>query len=178
MILQRETQGGRRWGMLSIAALALVFFAIPPARGQAQPATGAMRPVQVSVRDVETEGQLIRVPVNKSVLVDFSVPVREVRLAKPEFAEVSAITPTQILLSGKSFGTTQMIVWVDSDDQQIFDVAVDLDLDRLMASFRTTVPRAQVRAEALLDAVVLTGRVPDARSAEHIMAIAGLFSRG
>ena len=162
--------------MLSIAALALVFFAIPPARGQAQPATGAMRPVQVSVRDVETEGQLIRVPVNKSVLVDFSVPVREVRLAKPEFAEVSAITPTQILLSGKSFGTTQMIVWVDSDDQQIFDVAVDLDLDRLMASFRTTVPRAQVRAEALLDAVVLTGRVPDARSAEHIMAIAGLFS--
>ncbi|MBU0617418.1 MAG: pilus assembly protein N-terminal domain-containing protein, partial [Planctomycetes bacterium] len=110
MILQRETQGGRRWGMLPIAALAVVFFAILPARGQAQPATGAMRPVQVSVQEVETEGQLIRVPVNKSVLVDFSVPVREVRLAKPEFAEVSAITPTQILLTGKSFGTTQMIV--------------------------------------------------------------------
>jgi pilus assembly protein CpaC len=147
-----------------------------PVRALAQPAPPATPEVKISVRDVAAEGQLIRLPVNKSVLVDFSVPVREVRLAKPEFAEVTAISPKQILVTGKSFGVTQMIVWVNEGEQRVFDVAVDLELERLMASVRTAVPRAQVKAHALLDAVVLTGRVPDATAAERIMQIAGVFS--
>lgn len=146
------------------------------AHAQTAPAIPVAGDVQISVRDVATQGQLIRVPVNKSVLVDFSVPVREVRLAKPEFAEVNAISPRQILVTGKSFGTTQIIVWIEGDDQRVFDVAVDLELERLMASIRTTAPRAQVKAHALLDAVVLTGRVPDATSAERIIEVAGVFS--
>jgi len=153
-----------------------MLFAGPLGRAQDQPASKAVPEVKISVRDVATEGQLIRVPVNKSVLVDFSVPVREVRLAKPEFAEVTAVSPQQILVTGKSFGTTQMIIWIDGDDQRVFDVAVDLELERLMASVRTAVPRARVKAHALLDAVVLTGRVPDAASAERVMEIAKVFS--
>lgn len=145
------------------------------AGAQVEPAAGPPQ-VEISVRDVESEGQLIRVPVNKSVLVDFSVPVREVRLAKPEFAEVTAISPRQILVTGKAFGTTQMIVWVDGDEQRVFDVAVDLELERLLASVRSAVPRAQVSAHALLDAVVLTGRVPDAEAAERVVEVASVFS--
>jgi len=132
--------------------------------------------IKVNVRDVESQGQLIRVPVNKSVLVDFSVPVREARVAKPEFAEITAIAPQQLLLTGKSFGTTQLIVWFDESRQRVFDVAVDLELERLLASIRTAAPRAQVKAHALLDSVVLTGAVPDTESAERIMQIANVFS--
>ena len=176
MTVQQETQWRRRLGMLPAAALGAALVLSLPAYSQDQPGAASAQPIRISVTDVEAEGELIRVPMNKSVLVDFSVPVREVRLAKPEFAEVSAITPTQVLLSGKAFGTTQMIVWVDGGDQQVFDVAVDLDLQRLMISIRSAVPRAQVRAEALLGAVVLTGRVPNAESAERIMSIAGVYS--
>jgi pilus assembly protein CpaC len=153
----------------------------PPAvRGTqdvARPPASAGPDVKISVRDMAGEGQLIRVPVNKSVLVDFSAPIREVRLAKPEFADVNAVSPTQIIVNGKSFGTTQMIVTFDGNAQRLFDVAVDLELDRLVASMRTAIPRAKVRAHALLDAVVLTGEVPDADSAERIMQIAGIFSK-
>lgn len=162
------------------AVLALLAVtAVPRAAAQAGAAhgvSGVTTPVKITVRNVSTEGQLIRVPVNKSVLVDFSVPVREVRLAKPEFAEVNAISPQQILVTGKSFGTTQMIVWIDGNTQRVFDVAVDLELDRLKASIRTAVPRSRVKVHALLDAVVLTGRVPDAESAARVMEIAKVFS--
>jgi pilus assembly protein CpaC len=137
---------------------------------------GEPEAVEISVRSVETEGQLIRVPVNKSVVVDFSEPVREVRVAKPEFAEVTALSPTQILVTGKSFGTTQLIARLDGDAKRVFDLAVDIELDRLMASVRSAVPRARVRAYALLDAVVLAGEVPDAESADQVMQIAGVFS--
>lgn len=162
---------------LSCATVGAALLCAGFAHAQVQPVDVSPAGVTISVRDVATEGQLIRVPVNKSVLVDFSVPVREVRLAKPEFAEVNAISPRQILVTGKSFGTTQMIVWVDGDDQRVFDVAVDLELERLVASIRTAVPRARVKAHALLDAVVLTGRVPDTASGERVMEIAGVFSQ-
>ncbi len=132
--------------------------------------------IRVTVRDVQTQGQLIRVPVNKSVVVEFSEPIREVRLAKPDFATVTAITPTQILVTGQAFGTTQLIAFSAGDTQQVFDLAIDLELDRLLASIRTAVPRADVKAHALLDSIVLTGRVPNPDSAERILEVAKVFS--
>jgi pilus assembly protein CpaC len=159
------------------ALLALAACVISPV--QAQPAaSGTDQPhgVEFTVSKVSGEQQLIRVPANKAVLVDFNVPLREVRLAKPEIAEVTATSPKQILVTGKAFGTTQLIVWLNDTERRVFDVAVDLELDRLLASIRAAVPRAKVGAHALLDAVVLTGTVPDAASAQRIMEIASVYS--
>jgi len=161
----------QRWSWLGALAVSLPGpLTAAAAQGQA-PAEG----VRITVRDTQAQGQLIRVPVNKSVIVDFSQPVREVRVAKPEFAEVAAISPQQIILTGKAFGTTQLIAWV-GDTQRVFDVAVDLELDRMLASLRTAVPRGKIQAHALLDSVVLTGTVPDAQAAEQVVQIASVFS--
>lgn len=146
-------------------------------KGQTVTAPGASgSQVRIAVRDVNTEGQLIRVPVNKSVLVDLSIPAREVRLAKPEFAEVNFLGPTQLIVTGKSFGTTQLILTFGDRDQRVFDIAVDLELERLIASIRTAVPRAKVKAHALMDSVVLTGDVPDTEAAERILQVSQIFS--
>ena len=168
---QLRRRGGSKlpWTVGAILALAA------PVVGQTAE-TEVTGGLGITVRNVETQGKLIRVPVNKSVLVDFSEPVREVRVAKPEFADVTAISPQQILITGRSFGTTQLIAWVSDTRQAVFDIAVDVELDRLLASIRTAIPRARVNAHALLDAVVLTGDVPDADSAQRILEIANVFS--
>jgi pilus assembly protein CpaC len=132
--------------------------------------------VRISVRPAPTQSQTIMVPANRGVLVDFSVPIREVRVANPGIADVAATAPHQILVTGKSFGTTQLVVLVDGGQQQTFTIAVDVDFERLEASIRTLVPRAQVKASALMDAIVLTGTVPDAESAERIVQIANIYS--
>lgn len=141
----------------------------------AAPGTAAFD-IKFNVRDVATEGQLVRVPVNKSVLLDFNTPVTRVQLAKPEFAGVTAISPKQLLVTGKAFGTTQLIVWFNEHEQRVLDLAVDIELERLVASIRQAVPRARVKAYALLDAVVLSGEVPNTDAAERVMQIAGVFS--
>lgn len=132
--------------------------------------------VQITVTLASTRGPLISVPMNQGVLVDFSVPVREVRLANPEIADVAVTAPQQILIDGKSFGTTQLVVQVDGGVQKVFTVSVDLDLERLQASIRANVPRAKVEASALLDSVVLRGTVPDTESAERILQIAAIYT--
>lgn len=132
--------------------------------------------LEVKVSDAASAGRLIKVPVNKSILLDFNQPVKEVRVAKPEIASVTASSPRQLVVTGTSFGVTQLIVWVDDKNQQIFDVACDIELDRLQASIASAVPRARVKANAVLDSVVLTGEVPDAESATRIEQIASVYS--
>lgn len=142
----------------------------------AQDTAPAPDPLSFKISDAEQAGRLINVPVNKSRVIDFGIPVREVRIINDKIATVRATSPKQLVVSGKSFGVTQMIVWVDEEHQHVFDIAVDLELERLQASIRSVVPRARVKAYGVLDAVVLTGRVPDAASAERIMQIANIYS--
>ncbi len=121
-------------------------------------------------------GQLITVPVNQGVLVDFSVPLKEIRVANGTVAEATATAPTQLLISGKSFGTTQLIAWTEGGQQHVFTIACDLELDRLQASIRTVAPRAGVRATGVLNSVLLTGTAPDTETAEKIAQIAQIYS--
>jgi pilus assembly protein CpaC len=142
----------------------------------AQPASVG-EPVDFTVTQLPHSGKLINVAVNKGVLVDFNVPLREVRIANPDIADVSPTGPKQILINGKSFGATQLVAWLDGDEQRIFDVAVDLDMERLQASIRSAAPYAQVRAASVLDTVVLTGTVPDSESAQKLSEIAEIYSK-
>ncbi len=132
--------------------------------------------VQIKVTRAPVQRQLISVPMNQGALVDFNVPIREVRVTNAEIADVAVTSPKQILVQGKSFGTTQLIAVVDGGVQRIFTIAVDLDLERLQASITENVPRSKVKAAGMLDTVVLTGYVPDAESAERIMQIANIYS--
>lgn len=164
---------------IAAAAIGCAFALTAAAQQPTQPAAASIPPdgVQIKISDVTNADRQIRVPVNKAILVDFNVPVREVRITKPEVAEVTAISPRQILITGKSFGASQLITWMNETEQRVFDVAVDLELDRLAASIRLAAPRAQVKAYSVMDSVVLTGSVPDSDSAKRIMDIAGIYSK-
>jgi len=157
--------------LVAAGLTALAAAGAPPAAQEA--ATPA---VEFKVTELPRTGQLINVAVNKGVLVDFSVPLREVRLANPDIADVAVTASNQLLITGKAFGTTQLVAWLDGDRQHVFDVAVDLDLERLQASIRSSVPRARVQANSVLDTVVLSGTVPDTESAQRIAEIAAIYS--
>lgn len=180
---QRHTIAGvGRMSRLRITSTvgAVMFLWLAPL-GQAQDATLAsstepVDDVQIKVTRTNVRGPMITVPVNQGVLVDFNLPVREVRIANPEIADVSATSPKQILINGRSFGTTQLMTTLNGGQQRVFTVAVDLDLERLQASIRRMVPRAQIEVSPLMDAVVLRGTVSDAESAERIMQIAQIYS--
>ena len=51
------------------------------------------------------------VAVDKSVLVDVARPVQRIAVGLGEFAEATAISPSEILVNGKAPGETSLIVW-------------------------------------------------------------------
>lgn len=148
--------------------------AAPPPSGPAQHIRASG--IEFTVSHAPRADQQIMVPVNKGVLLDFNLPIREVRVANPEIAEVQATAPKQVLVNGKSFGTTQLVIWTEGDAQRIFDIAVELDLERLRASIKGVAPYSDVAANAVLDTVVLTGSVPDVDAAQRIMQVANVYS--
>jgi len=67
-----------------------------------------------NVTDAALNGARLTVHVGQSEILDFIQPIKRVAISNPEIADVTVITPTQILVDGKSAGVTTLVVWSES----------------------------------------------------------------
>jgi pilus assembly protein CpaC len=56
----------------------------------------------------------LTVHVGQSEILDFKQPIKRVAISNPEIADATVISPTQILVDGKSAGVTTLVVWSES----------------------------------------------------------------
>ncbi len=77
-----------------------------------------------SLLSAQTEGQRLKLSAGHSQVIQFTNPVGRVSIANPEIADATVTTPTQILLNGKSPGSTSLVVWDEEDRFTSFDVIV------------------------------------------------------
>jgi pilus assembly protein CpaC len=69
----------------------------------------------------------MEVIIGKSQVITFTQNIKRVSLTDPSIADVMVASPRQILVNGKSAGTTSLVVW-DSDDRPTFyDLVVHTD---------------------------------------------------
>jgi pilus assembly protein CpaC len=120
--------------------------------------------------------QVVKVSIGQTISLDFSTPVKRTAVANDKVASVSVLSPKALLITGKTFGFTQLMIWDDSGNQMLYDIRVDVDMTRLEATIRDAAPRARVKVTTLLDSVILSGVVPDAPTAERIVDLAKIFA--
>ncbi len=69
----------------------------------------------------------MEVIIGKSQVITFTQNIKRVSLTDPNIADVMVASPRQLLVNGKSAGTTSLVVW-DSDDRPTFyDLVVHTD---------------------------------------------------
>lgn len=119
------------------------------------------------------------VVVGGSVLVDCAKPVRRVALGLGDFAEATAISPTEILINGKAVGETNLILWEKGGNRQFFNVKVRPSAiasnDRVEAirrEFITQFPGQTLKISSENGAVFLSGTVRDLDSSKRAVQIA------
>ncbi|HWE00865.1 MAG TPA: pilus assembly protein N-terminal domain-containing protein [Tepidisphaeraceae bacterium] len=117
----------------------------------------------------------ITLMMNKSVVLTTKVPYKRVSIAQPDVADVNLVGPSEVLLTAKRPGTTQLILWDDQDRSQIVDVLVNFDLRALETQIKTMFPKAAIRAESANGAIILRGHVPDLHTAQQAVAIAAPY---
>ena len=158
----------------SVSALTLVFCAEAASLAQAPP-PGA-QPAASNTQDSTND---LSLAVGKSVVLDLARPVTRIVVGLGDYAMAQAVSPTQILLSGKAPGETSLIIWDQSGGRQFFNVSVrpsnfasnDM-LDGVRRELRAELPGQNVRVSQDNGVIFLRGTVSNLNSSERAVSIA------
>ncbi len=116
----------------------------------------------------------LTIGVSKSFVLDHATPIRRISIANGDIAEAVAVSPTEILLNGKSPGDTSLVIWDSRGNRSNFDVHVSADASKLQAVrdelSKEVGPDISLTVEG--GNVFLRGTVKDATSADRAFSIA------
>jgi pilus assembly protein CpaC len=121
----------------------------------------------------------LSVTVGMSVLVDTTKPIERVAVGLGDYAEATAITPTEILVNGKATGETTMIIWERGGTRQFISITVRPvtvlakdRLDTIRGELETELPGQPLKVSADGATIFLRGTVNDLGSSDRAVQIA------
>ncbi|HKU51789.1 MAG TPA: pilus assembly protein N-terminal domain-containing protein, partial [Nitrospira sp.] len=89
----------------------------------------------------QREVQRLELTVGKSKVLDLPVAIKRASLANPEVADTVVLSPTQIYLTGKATGVTNLTLWNESGKMMgMYDVMIMPDLTRLKENLHKALP--------------------------------------
>ncbi|MEK6643210.1 MAG: type II and III secretion system protein family protein [Planctomycetota bacterium] len=132
------------------------------------------------IESIQSRGQIsdqLVVARNSSAVINLKNKVDGVEIADPTIADVLITSPTRVIVTGKAFGTTQLVLRVGTTQRSIA-VAVELDLRVLQSFIKSIAPTADVLLRSVNGTVILMGSAPDAETSERIAELATLAQGG
>ncbi|HXW99587.1 MAG TPA: pilus assembly protein N-terminal domain-containing protein, partial [Candidatus Acidoferrales bacterium] len=70
----------------------------------------------------------LRVMVGKSLLINTTEQLKRISITDPAIATAQVVTPTQILVHGKTPGEVSLLIWDELERSRSFDLRVDVDV--------------------------------------------------
>ena len=122
----------------------------------------------------------LNVGIGQSVIVDTLRPVKRIAVGLGDYAEASAISPTEVLINGKAAGETSIILWDVNGTRQFIHLivlsgaaAVADPLDSVRRELRTELPDEPLTVSGANGSIFLRGTVNDLASSDRAAQIAG-----
>lgn len=124
------------------------------------------------------EPQQVSLVVGKSTVVDMPMAIKRASLADPQVADAIVLSPRQIYVTGKGYGTTNLTLW-GKDDQiiAVFDLDVGIDLVRLTNHLKELLPdETNVHLKGTHDHVTISGTVSNEGRLNQVLAVAEAYA--
>ena len=118
----------------------------------------------------------LRVMVGKSLLINTTEHLRRISITDPNIAFAQVITPTQILVHGKTPGEVSLLIWDELERSRSFDLRVDVDVSACAEEERRVFPDEQITVTPSRAAVVLSGHVSTEDVAKRAGELATAYS--
>jgi pilus assembly protein CpaC len=148
-----------------------LLIAVPTVVGQQAPVAPAPAASQTGqVQEVEAP-QTLHLLVGRSLVITSPTRIRRVSVADPNIAEALVISPTQILVNGKTPGGVSLLLWDEAGQSQAFEVSVDIDILGLSQKIQEVFPAEDVHIDTSRDVVILTGKISSAAVADKILEV-------
>lgn len=102
---------------------------------------------------------------NQSFLLDSTLDIRRVSIGKPEIADVTVVTPKQLMVTGKAPGETTLIYWTAAGVPTSVDVNVWVE-NGARKSLEAIVPGEKFEMSGTPETMILTGSL-SSETAQH-----------
>jgi pilus assembly protein CpaC len=169
------------------ASLLAVAFSVPASSAILQQAdTPAQSPTQapsntqtttLPAQSQQPQGSApLRVMVGKSLLINTTERLKRVSVTDPTIAYPQVITPTQILVHGKTPGEVSLLIWDELERSRSFDLRVDVDISACADEERRVFPDEQITVTPSRAAVVLSGHVSTEDVSKRAGELASAYS--
>src|SRR5512134_249235 len=118
----------------------------------------------------------LHLALNQSFLLDTSLKIKRVSVGKPEIADVTVVTPKQLLVTAKSPGTTTLIYWSEQGLPTSMDVNVEKE-SGVQADLQRIAPGEKFHISGPPDAMILSGKVSTDTAQQRIVDAAKAYSK-
>src|SRR4051794_10193363 len=166
-------------------AIVLVLLALAPAwaemQQQSDPSTQPQNtapPTQTTtLPNSQSQGAApLRVMVGKSLLINTTERLKRISVTDPSVAFATVITPTQILVHGRTPGEVSLLIWDELERSRSFDLRVDVDVSACAEEERRVFPDEQISVTPSRAAIVLSGHVSTEDVAKRAGELASAYS--
>jgi pilus assembly protein CpaC len=134
-------------------------------------------PIQLRIdREVGASREL-SLEAGQNRLLVLSEEIGRISVADPNVADLKVVTPTQILLTAKGVGSTDLTLWNRANQPIVIALQVGKNLDGLRRQLKDLFPNEKVSVSAAGELVVLSGQVSDIRMPERMAQVARLHAK-
>ncbi len=164
------------WGPAGLAQAPVITKGNTTARGVMPMMPMAAAPS--SAADFSTVGPAMELTIGKSTLMRVPSAVERISVGNPNIADITLISPTEVYLLGKNYGSTNLVVWRKGGAPTAVDVNVSIDIGRMDKKLRELMPEEKgISVHAAADSIILSGVVSSAVKARFAEDIAQAFVR-
>jgi len=118
----------------------------------------------------------LRVMVGKSLLINTTERLIRISITDPAIAFAQVITPTQILVHGKTPGEISLLIWDELERSRSFDLRVDVDVSACAEEEHRVFPDEQITVTPSRAAIVLSGHVSTEDVSKRAAELASAYS--
>lgn len=190
-MLSRQGRRSIAWVVPALALGASVAIAQTPARTARAPAKAGPAPadtvkmlesssaagLQPASREGASDTAALQLIAGKSTVVRLPEPVDRISVGNPGVADITLLRSNELYLLGKSFGTTNVILWRNKGRTTVYEVQVSVDVGPLRKHLRELWPsETEVKVGSAANSIVLSGGVRSAPVAEQMVRLAQAYA--
>src|ERR1017187_881127 len=174
------------------SAVALLLLAVAMEAAVAQTSTGktadTQAPANVAAEapaqepqtahsSLATETQSVHIQVGRSIILNTQSRLRRIVVSSPDVLDTAAISPTQVVVTAKTAGSSSLVLWDEASNARIVDVYADVDVSGLREGIRSAFPSEPVEVEAEQGRILVTGKITSKAVQDDVLRIAGAYSK-
>jgi len=163
----------KQYDVIVAVGLVLGICGVPAVHAE-EPAPASPAGSVAEPRDI----QRLELTSGKSRVLDLPVAIKRASLANPEVADTVVLSPTQLYLTGKATGVTNLTLWNESGKLMgMYDVVIGPDLSRLKENLHKALPEEKnILVTSSHDHITLSGTASNANSLSRSLSIAEAYA--